>query len=268
MRGCRIRSDYFLPPVQLTAVETMGLMLAARAGEADPGRPLVGAAAMAVSKLVASLPDDLSRACGDLMSHVEVDPGQTVDGLDEQAHFFALQRCIEQRRACDIVYQSPVDAEPLRCRLQPFKLHWASRAWYVFGRTDRHGREVRVFKLVRFESIEPTPESFRRPANFKVSDKLGLAWQHIPEGQEHDIEVEFLAKVATNVAEVRWHPTQTVRRLPNGNARVTFRVDGLNEISWWLCGYADQCRVIRPAELRARLAEMHHAAAERQRAEG
>ncbi len=44
---------------------------------------------------------------------------------------------------------------------------------------------------------------------------------------------------------------------------MTFTVDGIGEIAWWVCGYADQVTVIKPPELRDRVEQMHLAAAER-----
>ncbi len=261
-RGYRIRPSFFLPPVQLSVTETLGLMILGKAAEADRDRPLVPAALSALAKLLATVPEPIRQACGDLMEHVSVDRGRTVDGRRETELYLDLQTCIDRRTACDIVYRAPADETPLRCELRPYAMHLANHAWYVLGTTDAHGKEVRMFKLVRFVKLQPNDRPFDRPANFKVSDKLGLAWRLNPEGREHDIEIEFAPMVATNVAEVRWHATQQTRRLPDGRCRLRFRVDGLREIAWWLCGYADQARVVKPAALRRLVADMHRRAAE------
>lgn len=261
-KGYRIRRGYFLPPINLTLPETMGLMVLAKSVEADPTRPLVPFALSAIAKLIANSPEEIRAACGDLMENVTVDPGQSVDGQDESRVYHDLQRGIEQHLACDVVYQSPNDDQPLACRLKPYAMHLANNAWYVLGTTSAHGKEVRVFKLIRFQSVTLTKQTFRRPANFKVSDKLGNAWRLNPEGREYDIEIEFTPRVATNVAEVRWHATQQTQTLDDGRCRLTFRIDGLSEIAWWVCGYADQARVLKPAALRRRVAEMHQRAAD------
>jgi predicted DNA-binding transcriptional regulator YafY len=36
---------------------------------------------------------------------------------------------------------------------------------------------------------------------------------------------------------------------------VEFRVDGIEEISWWILGYGDQVEVLSPAVLRKRTAQ-------------
>ncbi|MEM7624564.1 MAG: WYL domain-containing protein [Planctomycetota bacterium] len=261
-KGYRIRQGYYLPPIQLTVPETMGLMILAKSAEAERTRPLAPASLSAIYKLIATVPEEIRLACSDLMANVTIDPGQVVAGRGESRFYTDLQQCIDQQLACDIEYQSPVDDEPLVCQLQPYAMHLANHAWYVLGRTSVHGKDVRVFKLVRFSAVHPTKTTFTRPAGFKVSDKLGLAWRLNPEGKEFDVEIEFSAMVATNVSEVRWHPTQSHQALADGRCVMSFRVDGLREIAWWVCGYADQARVRKPAALRRLVREMHTRAAD------
>ena len=76
----------------------------------------------------------------------------------------------------------------------------------------------------------------------------------IPEGKMYNIELRFSKKVAKNVAEVQWHSTQKNYFNGDGSLTVSFRVDGLGEISWWILGYGDQVEVVAPAVLRKKIA--------------
>ena len=78
----------------------------------------------------------------------------------------------------------------------------------------------------------------------------------IPEGKLYNIRLRFAPKVARNVTEVQWHPTQQSKFNEDGSVDVEFRVDGLGEIIWWILGYGDQVEVIKPAELRRRIVEV------------
>ncbi|MEM1109125.1 MAG: WYL domain-containing protein [Planctomycetota bacterium] len=261
-KGYRIQASFFLPPINLTVAETIGLMVLGKTAEANADRPLASSAISALHKLTATIPDSMRTACDQLLDSTSINSERPTDGRDESRVFYDLQRGIDQGRVCDIVYRSPADNEDLRCRHYPFAMHLANNAWYVLGKTSAHGQEVRIFKLVRFRSVTLTEETFRRPKNFKVSDKLGNAWRLIPEGKEYDITIEFRPMVATNVSEVRWHPTQTTQMLDDGSCRLNFRIDGIKEIAWWICGYADQARVIKPAALRRRVYELQMRSAE------
>jgi proteasome accessory factor B len=257
-QGYRIRDNFFLPPISLTVPETLGLMILGKTAAARRDRPLASSALSAIYKLVNTVPDPIRSACGELMSHVTVDPGPLAQNEQEPDHYNLLQRCIDERRVCRVRYCSPVQP-PLECRLYPYALHFAARAWYVFAATDAFD-QIRTFKLARFDWLEPTEERFTRPRDFTPAAKLGNAWQLIPEGAEYDIELDFSPKVATNVSEVRWHQTQQQQMLEDGRCRMWFRVDGLTEIAWWICGYADQVVINRPEALRQRVREMLEAA--------
>jgi proteasome accessory factor B len=76
----------------------------------------------------------------------------------------------------------------------------------------------------------------------------------IPEGKLHRVHLHFRRKVAGNVAEVQWHPSQKVRWNDDGSIEFHVRVDGLGEITWWILGYGDEVEVVAPVELRRRIA--------------
>ncbi len=68
------------------------------------------------------------------------------------------------------------------------------------------------------------------------------------------VVIRFDKLVADNVAEVRWHKTQSITRRADGSIDFEVIVDGLREISWWILGYGDQAEVVSPPELREMIA--------------
>jgi len=259
-KGYRIGQSYFLPAINLSVIETLGLLVLGKTAAAQRHRPMMTAALSAINKLILAIPQPLRVACGDLMSNVTVHPGGQLESDREGGSYTLIQRCIDERRSCDISYAGP-QADPVQLRMCPYALHFAARAWYVFGHSSAHG-SVRMFKLSRITAIAETNQRFKRPRHFSAEKFLGNAWQMIPEGKLERIERHFTPRVATNVCEVRWHPSQQVRRLDDGGCIATFEIDGLNEISWWVCGYADQVRVLSPPELVERVRDMHARAAD------
>lgn len=253
--GYRVARSFFLPPISLTVPETLGLMLLGKTASAQRSRPLYTPALEAVNKLTATIPEPIRSACADLMTHVTIKADGLSNADPEARYYNELHRCIDESRACRITYKSPIEPGPITFELEPYALHFAARAWYVLGRSDLH-HEVRTFKLVRIKSLQLLQRLFDRPCRFKVEDHIGQAWQLIPEGKIYNVELQFQPKVATNVAEVRWHPSQKFYFLDDGSCRMSFRVDGLTEIAWWICGYADQVIVLKPLQLRRRVKEM------------
>ncbi len=255
--GYRIARSFFLPPISFTVMETLGLLLMGKAAAAQPRQPLMGPALSAISKLATAVPEPMRAACAELMERVSFDPGPVPsnDHGREAAMHALLSRCADEGRVCRMVYQSPADDQALHCGLHPYALHFSARSWYVLGWCDAF-EEVRTFKLDRIRELEETGRRFDWPGGFRADDHLGKSWRLIPEGKIFRIELDFLPKVAHNVAEVRWHPSQSHRFLSDGRLRVTFEVDGIQEIAWWICGYADQVVVRRPRELRKRVRDM------------
>ncbi len=57
------------------------------------------------------------------------------------------------------------------------------------------------------------------------------------------------------VSETTWHHTQESRRHEDGSVTLSFRVDGLEEIVWWVLGWSGFVEVVRPLELRLLVVE-------------
>jgi proteasome accessory factor B len=100
---------------------------------------------------------------------------------------------------------------------------------------------------------EPKPP--RSSANFDLAAHFGDAWSVYPGERTFDVELRFTREAAVQVCEIRWHATQRVKRHRGGGATLTFRVAGLDEIIWWLLGWAGFVEVVRPVELRRMFVE-------------
>lgn len=259
-QGYRLGKSAQLPPMSLSAAEVLGLMQLIKQAGAQRDRPMHAAALSAMYKLVSTAPESLRSTCAEMMANVTIHPDAEIDGDAESTHYQTLHRAIAEQRCCALTYTSPVEDGAMELTVEPYALHHANRAWYLLANSPLHG-EVRVFKLVRIGGLALLKKSFSRPRGFSVAQKLGHAWRLIPEGRVYKIELRFTPKVATNVAEVRWHHSQSHELLKDGSCLMRFEVDGVREIAWWVCGYADQVRVIRPKALAELVSEMHGRAA-------
>ena len=112
-----------------------------------------------------------------------------------------------------------------------------------------------MFKLARIAELQPTEEDFA-PVAFSVENYLHDAWGIIPGHRKYDVVIDFSKRVTSNVTEVQWHRTQQTTIRPDGSCQLRFRVNGLQEIKWWVLGYADQAVVCEPAELREAIREL------------
>jgi len=253
--GYTIHGHFFLPPVNLTLGEALAVLLLAGPLRRTREMPLMANASRAAMKLESILPSGVRRHVGSALRHFRVSPPPRAQHRGLEDMFDTLARAVADHNVCRIAYVSFHEQKHLALDVHPLRLVFMSRAWYVVAWSAEHG-QVRTFKLGRIAKLTVTGETFEPPPDFDLDKHFGQAWSMIPEGQLHDVHLRFERKVAGNVAEVQWHPSQRVHFNDDGSADVWFRVDGLGEITWWILGYGNQVEVIAPPALRRRMADI------------
>jgi predicted DNA-binding transcriptional regulator YafY len=260
-RSYRISQHFFLQPVNLTLGESLALLTLAGRLEEDPSVPLLGQAARAAAKLESILPETIREHVGSIVSSLTLNLGPTAPHDDEnlERYFDLLNGAIMRSKVIRMRYESFAEGGLIDVEAEPLRLVFLQRAWYLraFSRADG---EVRTYKLLRIAGLEVTREGFSRRG--EASEDFGRAWLMIPEGKLHKIHLHFEPKVARNVAEVRWHDSQQVEFNDDGSMEFRVEVDGLGEIAWWILGYGDQVKVVKPAVLAKRIAETARRAAQ------
>ena len=256
--GYTIEPEFFLPPVDLSLQEALGLLLLAHKTRDQIQTPFKNSVLWAALKIENNLPARIRQYCNTALQNISTRPCAQAPvthsaGLDKT--FAQLQQAIVKKRKVNIRYHSLFEGTIIDVELSPYHLLYNKRAWYVLGRSSLH-KSVRTFKLNRIRELTTTQRCFVDGEKFDVYDYLGRAWSMIPEGRIYNIKLRFLPKVANNVAEVQWHSTQKVVRNSDGSATVEFRVDGLGEITWWILGYGDQVQVLAPKTLRKRISQI------------
>jgi predicted DNA-binding transcriptional regulator YafY len=257
-RGYKIAPEQFLPPINLNLQEALSILLLVHKMRSQIQLPFKTSALLAALKIESALPPRIRHYCEHALARISAKAGAQapVDGpLSLDGVFSVIQSSIAQRRKVKIHYDSFFDKAAIDCVLSPLHIFYNQRAWYVIGRSSVH-KSVRTFKLNRIKKADILDEGFTDGDDFDLADYLGCAWSMIPEGRIHHVRLRFTPKFASNVAEVQWHKSQKVARDSNGSATIKFRVDGLNEITWWILGYGDQVEVLAPAALRQTIARI------------
>ncbi len=245
----------FGPPTDLTAEEALSIWALANSAGSQPQLPLYEAARTAMAKLERSLPAAVRQKFRKTARSIRLLPAKVASLAGKSAIYQSLIEAIEKRRTVEVEYASLTEWERITTKLRPYQLLFSQHSWYVVGRSSLH-REIRNFNLARIEALKLLNERFSVPKSFDLEQRLGNAWNMIPEpGRESHVVVRFGSLVARNVAEVNWHKTQRTRVLPDGSMVYQVTVSGLTEIAWWILGYGDQAKVLRPAKLRRLIAQ-------------
>jgi len=252
--GYTIEPEFFLPPVDLSPQEAMSLLLLAHKARDQIQLPFKNSALLAALKIENNLPVKIRQYCNDTLRNISIKttPRAKIDLLDNI--FAPLLVAVLRRLIVNIHYYSSCQRKSIVTDLSPYHLRYNDHKWYVLGKSSLHG-QVRTFKLNRIKKLSILDKYYIEDKNFDISEYLGRAWSMIPEGRLYNIKLKFLPEVAHDVVEVQWHSTQNVTFEQDGSAIIEFRVDGLNEITWWILSYGDQVKVLAPRILRQRIVE-------------
>jgi proteasome accessory factor B len=210
-----------------------------------------------VEKIRAQLPAGVLRELGDFDRHIAINLPATGPAAEAICDVFdRVQHAIRHRRVLRCRYESlNAETDTAEFRLRPYTLAFDQRAWYVIGHHDSRG-EIRRLKLNRFIALAPTDIPYAIPDDFSLADYRGKAWRMIRGGRTYPIVIDFGADVAETVGDTNWHSTQQIEDHPDGSITFRCKVDGLDEIIWWVLGYGPHARVREPKELAERVAAL------------
>jgi proteasome accessory factor B len=241
--------------MNLSGQEALSLLLLAFKLRGHIHLPFKNSALLAALKIENNLSNEMRQYCNAALRYISIKAGPqvTVDLLDKQ--FTQLLEAILEKRIVNIRYYLPYQRKSTVTDLNPYHLRHSDRTWYVIGKSIFHKR-VCTFKLNQIKELNTLDKCFTEDKEFDINDYLDRAWSMTPEGRLYHVKLKFLPEVAHSVAEVQWHRTQAITFEDDGSAILEFRVDGLNEITWWVLGHGDKVQVLAPRVLRKRVAEI------------
>lgn len=259
-----VRNDYFMRPIELTLDEALSIIaLGEQIGK--PGQvPFTQAAARAVAKIRGQLPESVREELQTLDHSMVIRLSQISDADAARDVFTKVQGAIARKHCLRCVYESSEKRYTKRFILKPYTLFFNQRAWYVVGYHGGHD-QVRCLKLNRFAQIEETDIDYDVPKDFTLKKHLGNAWRMIRGEKTYSVVLQFDAKFAENIADTHWHETQQIDWNDDGSITFRCKVDGLDEIIWWVMSMGPYCRVVEPKELAERVRSLAQDTAKRYR---
>lgn len=123
---------------------------------------------------------------------------------------------------------------------------------YAIGLAEPPGK-LRTRKLDRIERVVSTDEPFDVPADFDPNALLASAWSiWFDEGdQPATVTLRFTGEQAIRrMHETVWHPSERKERDAEGRLIWTADIDEPQEMLPWIRGWAADCEVLEPQELR------------------
>jgi len=234
------------PTLQITEGELFALLVAEKAVQQYRGtsfeRPLLSA----LQKMSAALPDTISLHLADWDRTISF--RTSAEPLLNLEIFDALARATTRRQQLELLYRKPGRRTPETRVVDPYHLANINGEWYLFA-FDHLRRDLRTFVPARIQSLRLTGRSFERPPGFSVDHQLRDSFGvHSAEGR-FEVVLRFEPQVADYVREKRWHPSQTLKSLPNGAVELRLKLSSLVEIQRWVLGWGGNATVLEPPEL-------------------
>jgi predicted DNA-binding transcriptional regulator YafY len=116
---------------------------------------------------------------------------------------------------------------------------------------DRHVGKRILLALDRMADVTLDREAQRlpRPRDFRAAEFFATAFGIWTGDGAHRVSLRIAPGYAAAVQERTWHATQAITPLPGGALRVEMELGDLHEVTDWILGMGNQCKVEGPAEL-------------------
>ncbi len=163
----------------------------------------------------------------------------------------ALEATLYLRQAT-LTYHSQSSERTKTYVIHPYRLAYAQGGLYVLAFVPEYG-EVRTFAVERIQTLSLLDE------HFTVTEVLpDEAFPHslgVHSGPPERIDIEFQPAAAEYIRAREWHPSQTMRDLPDGGVRVTLDVCRDRALRSWILSFGPLAHVVSPPSLAREIAD-------------
>lgn len=234
------------PSIQITEGELFALLVAEKALQQYRGtsfeRPLLSA----IHKLEQGLPDTISLNLSEVEQAISF--RTRAEPILDLGVFDQLARATSNREQLEILYKKPGQDAPDCRRIDPYHLANINGEWFLFA-YDHLRKDMRTFAPGRIQSIRNTGQKFSRAHSFSLDRRLRDSFG-VRSGQgNYDVVLRFEKSVADYVREKKWHPSQELRELGNGDVELRMKLSSLDEVQRWILNWGGSAKVLRPKEL-------------------
>lgn len=146
-----------------------------------------------------------------------------------------------------IKFDYSIDNEIKTITLNPYGLILSDK-YYLVGFND-YVQNLRLYKVAKISNLRVLDEYFEKDEKFNLQEYCNNSFGIYQEKPLH-IELEFDKAVSDDVINYHFHPTQTMKKLENGNIKVTFTSGGTYSICQELFKWGSNVNIIRPVELK------------------
>ena len=138
--------------------------------------------------------------------------------------------------------------------MDPYHLANINGEWFLFA-FDHARKDIRTFAPARIAGVEPTGQTFARPARFSLEKRLHDSFGVVSGAGDFNVSIRFDEFAAGYIREKRWHPSQKLRERKDGGVELQMKLSSLAEVQRWVLSWGGHAQVMAPRELAATVKE-------------
>ena len=186
-----------------------------------------------------------SHTSGDI-KHIILS-NESVPSMSDQ-YLSLIHKAIVNCQKIKLLYKAPHANTPTESNVDPYYLFFREGIWYLRG-YYYHDKAARTFALDRIVSLSVLNEHYI-PKHISPEEELSNAFGVFIDGEPIDIVLRFAEQSRPFILRKKWHKSQEVTELENGQIEIKFTVNGLIGIKNWLYQWIPNVKVIAPEELK------------------
>ncbi len=205
-----------------------------------------------IEKELAKEANTLQEAEADYLQSNSVSIQLKSDGFytENDTHFEVLEKALLTRKVVRASYLPGGKTEAIEHVLHPYAIFFRKSDWYLEAKSNQSENASLTFKILRFQRVILTDETFEMPADFSLSEDLAARWE-LFSGDPICVTLKIAAHKAYLVTEKERHRSQEIiEQCADGSVIVRYEVPK-EDFTFWVLSLGDAVEVLDPLEFRA-----------------
>ena len=232
-----------------TLAELCALYLSRNILEAVAGTPFQRDLMVAFTRLEKMLSPRMRQFLDRLPQILAAKPGPRPRGADSSPDIVArLLEATLYYRVARMKYHSVASGRTKEYVIHPYRLAFAQGGLYLLAYVPEY-KDVRTFAIDRVASVSLDKQTFTPTRT--IPDDVFANSLGVNTGPPSHVEIAFNTRVAPFVRARVWHPSQSLREVPDGGVVLTLEVCNDLALRSWILGWGASARVLAPPALEA-----------------
>ncbi len=240
------------PSMSLSEKELFSLLVAQKSINQYKGTPYQKPLETALNKILNCLNNEIYYYVKELDKAVCFRP--FIPDIADEKEFNLIYNAIQKNIMVEFSYKKLAANKPMVRHVRPYCLICVENHWYLIG-FDELRQGMRTFSFPRISDIKLTEKAFKRSSDFNINDYLSGSLGIYRGTANYEVVIDLDKWGADFIHGRILHESQKIAPMPNGGARLTLRLNNIEEIERWILSMSPHAIAVKPKTLADRIAE-------------